>query len=120
MCSSLSREIENGSNLTAIVQKRGDLDFQPADVAVDYDEDLIAVTVEDKQQVNGSLWTFAVNGSNPKILKTGLIRNFGLCLDKFAKKIYYVQGGNDGSISCVRYNGTACEQEQVATGLLWP
>ena len=114
------RSFKNGSKLTTVVEKKGDLNFQPADVAVDYSEDLIAVTVEDKQQVNGSLWTFAMNGSNAKVLKTGLIRNFGLCMDREAKKIYYVQGGNDGSISCVRYNGTSCEKEKIATGLLWP
>ncbi len=42
-------------------------------------------------------------------LKTGLIQNYGLCLDTYAKHVYYIQGGNDGSISCHAYGPNPCK-----------
>jgi hypothetical protein len=49
-----------------------------------------------------------LDGSNFQTLETGLIQNYGLCLDRYAKHVYYIQGGNGGSISCKAYGSTPC------------
>jgi hypothetical protein len=41
-------------------------------------------------------------------IATGLIQNYGLCLDKYARHLFYIEGGNGGKISCYAYGSTPC------------
>ena len=50
----------------------------------------------------------SINGSTPQVLYSGLIQNYGLCIDRYAQHVYYIQGGNGGSISCHAYGSTPC------------
>ncbi len=49
-----------------------------------------------------------MDGTGLTVLKTGLIQNYGLCLDTYARHVYYIQGGNGGSISCHAYGSNPC------------
>ena len=41
----------------------------------------------------------------------GLINPYSLCLDLYAQQLYYIQGGNGGSLWCHAYGHTACYTE---------
>ena len=49
-----------------------------------------------------------MDGTGLTTLETGLIQNYGLCLDRYARHVYYIQGGHGGSISCKAYGSTPC------------
>jgi hypothetical protein len=119
----------DGSAIELVWQGRSNQDF-PADVAVDPAMNLMFITVQSVPTLlNGTLvrggrcfavWFFThpaprspqqvanMDGSNLRTLYSGLIQNYGLCLDRYAKHVYYIQGGNGGSISCHAYGSTPC------------
>lgn len=109
--------------------------FQPADVGVDITANKLVITAENNDdRLNGHLWivddfvnaTLNERLSKARVLRSGLIKNYGLCLDRDYERIYYVQGGNDGYIACVHYNGSNCSTpvnnalQSLASGLAWP
>ena len=116
----------NGSGVDTIYAQDGNLSFQPSDVAVDSDLGLVFFSVEGTDTVSGSLWSVYKNGSNPTQLlpnenyTAGLIQNYGLCIDTLAKQVYWVQGGNGGSIHCYAYGDTSCFKEIIIDQLNYP
>lgn len=65
----------------------------------------------------------SLNGSNYEVLATGLAQNYGLCLDRVQKHVFYIQGGHGGSISCFAYGGVPCpggKNGVILTGLNYP
>lgn len=59
-----------------------------------------------------------LDGTGLTILYSGLIQNYGLCLDRYAKHVYYIQGGNGGSISCHAYGTTPCNTTTKTDGIV--
>ncbi len=53
-------------------------------------------------------WVQNLDGSNLHAVATGLVQNYGLCVDTYAQHLYYIQGGNGGSITCFAYGKTQC------------
>jgi len=104
----VNRSNYDGSAIELVWQGRPTTDF-PADVVVDAAAGLMFITVQSIPTVlNGSLQVQNLDGSNLKILNTGLIQNYGLCIDKYAQQVFYIQGGNGGTISCYAYGNTPC------------
>jgi len=116
----VSRSDYNGSNVEVLVEKKGDDCFQPSDVSVDYDANKVFFYAECPTTDEGTLWVMNLTGGNLTKLKDNLVHNYGLCLDKQHEQLFYVQGGNGGSISCLAYGKTPCAKEVVVDGLLWP
>jgi hypothetical protein len=116
----------DGTGLASVYGQPGNVSFQPSDVKVDSARELLFFSVEGTDQVSGSLWSVYTNGSNPTQLlpnanhTAGLIQNYGLCLDTLKQQVYWVQGGNGGSINCFAYGDVACEQEVVVDTLEYP
>lgn len=96
----------------------------PADVALDASVPggLIFMAIQSKPEIlQGKLAVMAFNGSNYKVLETGLIQNYGLCVDKMHKHVYYIQGGHGGSINCYPYGSAPCPKSgAVVSGLEYP
>lgn len=112
----------DGTNIETIKSLNPSDEF-PADVAVDPEAQLVFMTIQSQPQVlQGKLAVMAYNGSNYKVLETGLIQNYGLCVDTYAKHVYYIQGGHGGGINCLAYGGKPCGGTDgvIATGLEYP
>jgi len=106
----------DGSVVELIYQGRFNQDF-PADVVVDPEVGLVFITIQSIPTIlNGSLQVCNLDGTNLQTWETGLIQNYGLCLDKYAKHVYYIQGGNGGSISCRAYGSTPCNTANGQNG----
>jgi len=116
----VARSDYNGSNYEVLVEKPGDNCFQPSDVSVDADNNKIFFYAECPTTDAGTLWVMNMTGGNLTKLKEGLLHNYGLCLDKPHKQLFYVQGGHGGSISCLAYGDTPCVKDIVIDGLEWP
>jgi len=108
----------DGSAAAVVWQGRTTTDF-PADVAVDAEAGLLFITVQSVPTLlNGTLQVQNLDGSNLRVLYSGLIQNYGLCLDRYAKHVYYIQGGNGGSISCHAYGSTPCNTPSKTDGII--
>lgn len=95
----------------------------PADVAVDEAEQLVFMAIQSKpQDLKGKLAVMSYNGSNYRVLEENLIQNYGLCVDKLAKHVYYIQGGHGGGIYCYPYGHTPCAgtSGKIIDGLEYP
>ena len=177
----------DGSGLTTIYSKPGNLGFQPSDVVVDTDLDRIFFSVEGMDTISGSIWSVNTNGTNATQLlpdanhTAGLVQTYGICLDTLLKQvgcvqfcgvmwrgmtdvacsgvencckfdteaaahtyigqvivcltginhappplallvhqIFWVQGGNGGSIHCLAYGESPCHKETIIDGLNYP
>lgn len=116
----------NGSQLETIYAQKGNANFQPSDVVVDTDQGIIFVSVEGTDTVSGSLWKVNTDGTNAtKLLPNknrtaGLIQNYGICLDQTRQQVFWVQGGNGGSLHCFAYGDDACEKEIIVDNLQYP
>ena len=62
-----------------IVSKPGNVSFQPSDVAVDSNAKRIFVSVEGDEDIYGALFSYKLDGTDEKVLKTNLNRPYGLC-----------------------------------------
>lgn len=114
----VSRANYDGSGIEVLWVGRFNQDF-PADVAVDPHADLMFVTVQSVPQLlNGSVIQMNRDGSNLKWIATGLIMNYGLCVDDYNRHVYYIQGGNGGSISCYAYGDTPCNTPDKKNGVI--
>ena len=110
----------NGSNIETIVSKPGNVSFQPSDVAVDSIAGRMFVSVEGDEDIYGALYSYKLDGTDEKLLKSGLNRPYGLCVDDVKSHVYYVQGGHGGSISCMAYGKIPCAREVFADILEYP
>jgi len=117
----------DGTNRQMVLQ--ADAGEYPSTVAVDPDLQLIFIQIESGDLTNGKLVMMRYNqtgvqtrSSDYKTVVPGpLIKNFGICLDKRAKNLYYVLGGNDGSINCLSYApGNPCPKAKPYTQLQYP
>lgn len=122
----ISRMNFDGSGVTTVFGMPGNLSFQPSDVVVDVELQTVFTSVEGIDTLSGSLWSVFTNGSNATQLlpnenyTAGLVQNYGLCLDSYAKQVYWVQGGHGGSIHCYAYGDTPCYKETIIDGLNYP
>ena len=110
----------DGSDYTVLVEKKGDDCFQTSDVSVDIDANKMFIYAECPTTDAGTLWVANATGGNLTKLKDGLLHNYGLCIDRNQKHLFYVQGGNDGSITCHAYGKIPCAKDVVIDGLQWP
>lgn len=115
----------DGTDLELFWQGRNNSDY-PADVAVDADAGLVFTTVQSVMSlINGSVHVQNLDGTGFQTVATGLTKNYGLCVDTYARHLYYIQGGNGGSITCHAYGSTPCNTPDkkdgpIATGLQYP
>ena len=65
------------------------------------------VSVEGDEDIYGALYSYKLDGTDEKLLKSGLNRPYGLCVDDVKSHVYYVQGGHGGSISCMAYSSSS-------------
>lgn len=108
----------DGSAIEQIWTGRTTVDF-PADVAVDAAAGLVFITVQSVPTLlNGTLQVQNLDGSNLQVVAAGLIQNYGLCIDRYAQHVYYIQGGNGGSISCYAYGSKKCNTPTGANGVI--
>lgn len=117
---SISRSNYDGTDIEVLVEHKGNLSFQPSDVAVDSKSKRIFATVEGEQDAFGALIMYDFDGKNETVLKTGLHFPYGLCVDEENQNVFYVQGGHGGSISCHSYGNTPCKVDVVADILEYP
>jgi len=114
----VSRANYDGSLVELIYQGRFNQDF-PADVAVDHAAGLVFITIQSVPTLlNGSLAVMNLDKTGFQTIKTGLIQNYGLCVDTYARHVYYIQGGNSGSISCHAYGSTPCNTANGQDGVI--
>lgn len=105
----------NGSGKVVVVEQPHNMNYQPADVAVDPYSKKIFAMVEGSSDVEGSLVMYDYNGTNYTVLKTGLSHPYGLCVDTVNKHVFYVQGGHGGSLRCANYTANnPCKIDIVA------
>jgi len=117
----LSRCDYNGANVEVVIEKKGDIMFQPSDVAVDELSQNIFLTVEGAADyLNGTLFQLDYSGNVKAVLARNLVKNYGVCVDKLAQHVYYIQGGHGGQINCVAYGSTPCANPVLADILEYP
>lgn len=87
---------------------------------VDLDANKIFIYAECPTTDQGTLWVANSTGGNMTLLKSGLLHNYGMCMDKAHKHLFYVQGGSGGSITCLAYGKEPCVKDVVIDGLQWP
>ena len=100
----VSKSNYNGSDIEVLVERPGDVAFQPADVKIDRANDRMFVTVEKSpENIAGTLYMMYLNGTNvTKITDSDLKENYGLCIDTHMQHVYYVIGGHGGGTSRLR------------------
>ena len=104
-----------------VIEKKGDIMFQPSDVAVDELSQNIFLTVEGAADyLNGTLFQLDYSGNVKAVLARNLVKNYGVCVDKLAQHVYYIQGGHGGQINCVAYGSTPCANPVLADILEYP
>lgn len=75
----------DGSDVELVWQGRVNADY-PADVAVDHDAGLIFSTVQSVPDIiNGSVWVQNLDGTGHRMLANNLTKNYGLCVDRYAR-----------------------------------
>jgi len=116
----LSRANYDGSQAEVIIQRKGDVNFQPSDVAVDSEHQFLFLATEGVNYVNGTLYQLDYQGTVLKELATGTIKNYGLCVDTYHQHVFYIQGGHGGQINCVAYGSTPCKNSVLVDILEYP
>lgn len=110
----------DGTGATALLSRPGDVNFQPSDVAVDEVNGFLFLATEGADYLNGTVYQLDMNGNVVSVLARNTIQNYGLCVDKVQKHVYYVQGGHGGQINCVAYGSTPCVNAVLASILEYP
>jgi len=116
----VSRSNLDGTDYEVLVERPNDNCFQPSDVKVDLDANKIFIYAECPTTDQGTLWVANSTGGNMTLLKSGLVHNYGMCMDKMHQHLFYVQGGSGGSITCMAYGKEPCVKDLVIDGLEWP
>jgi uncharacterized surface protein with fasciclin (FAS1) repeats len=108
----------DGTDIELVWQGRTDADY-PADVAVDHEAGLVFATVQSVPSIiNGSVWVQNLDGTGHRVLATNLTMNYGLCVDRYARHLYYIVGGHGGKIFCHAYGSTPCNTTDGKDGMV--
>jgi len=90
----------------------------PSDVKVDAKNNKIFALVEGLLSTGHKLVSMDLEGKNVTVLKSDIVRSYGLTLDTANKVVYYINGGHGGFIGNVSYDGQ--DAGTVLDGLDWP
>lgn len=90
----------------------------PSDVKVDTGAGKIFAMVEGELSDHNLIVSMELDGSNVTTLADGVVRAYGLTLDKPGKRIFYISGGHGGFIGSMTYEGK--QAGKVLDGLDWP
>jgi len=80
-------------------------DDYPSDVKVDVPNGKLFVVLGNKLTTNNKLAVMNLDGSNVTVLKSDIVRSYGITLDKANKQVYFVNGGHGGFIGVIPYGG---------------
>merc|ERR1712072_94485 len=106
----------DGKNQKVIHQFGGN-DY-PTDIRVDNKANKLFVLVQGLLSTGHKLIVMDIDGSNMKVLKSDIVRSYGLTLDTTTQTVYYINGGHGGFIGSLKYDGS--DFKTVLGGLDWP
>lgn len=90
----------------------------PGDVKVDTVNGKVFATLGGALSTGNKIISMNLDGSDYTVLKSDLVRGYGLTLDVENKRIFYVQGGHGGFIGSLSYDGK--EGPHILDGLDYP